>query len=71
MRFNTLALSQLASTTNQKFHHAPSEPFTVSHAHQVMQFHVACRAKRCPRKCAALQALIDAGRVVSSMSQPR
>ncbi|NKY25531.1 MULTISPECIES: hypothetical protein [Nocardia] len=71
MPYSTLAIHQLANMTEQETHLAPDAPFTVRQAHTVMQFHVACRAKKCPRKAAALQALSDAGRVVPSTSKPR
>ncbi|MGW3545655.1 hypothetical protein ACWDNI_34635 [Nocardia niigatensis] len=57
--------------TEQEAHQAPATPFTIDQAHMVMRDHVACRAKRCPRKAAALQALVDAGRVVLDTSKPR
>jgi hypothetical protein len=37
----------------------------------VMQFHIACRAIRCPRKAAALGVLIEAGHVVADPTKPR
>jgi len=71
MPYTTLAIHQLATMTKAETHRAPASPFTVDRAHGVMQFHIACRAKKCPRKAAALQALADAGRVVPSTSKPR
>ncbi|WP_280447102.1 hypothetical protein [Nocardia brasiliensis] len=62
---------QLVAMCDESAHQAPSVPFTVEQAHTVMQYHVACRAKRCPRKDAAQQALADAGRLVPSISKPR
>jgi len=64
---HSLAIHQF----QQEMHQAPLVPFTVAEAHSVMQFHVACRAKKCPRKAAALQALVEAGRVVPFTSKPR
>ncbi len=58
------------SSCDESAHRVPSVPFTVSQAHTVMRYHVACRAKRCPRKAAALQVLVDAGRVVPSATIP-
>jgi hypothetical protein len=52
-------------------HQAPLVPFTVSQAHEIMQIHVACRAKQCPRKTAAQDTLVEAGRLVLSLSKPR
>lgn len=71
MPYGTLAIHQLAAITQQETHLATDTPFTVGQAHSVMQVHVACRAKYCPRKAAALRALTDAGRVVPSTSRPR
>ena len=68
---NSLAIYQLAALYDAAAHIAPRLPFTVEHAHEVMQFHVACRATRCPRKAAALDALIEGGCVVLSASKPR
>ncbi len=71
MPYSTLAIHQLATITQQETHLAPETPFGIDQAHSVMQFHVACRAKRCPRKAAALQTLAEAGRVIPSSSKPR
>ncbi|WP_280494648.1 hypothetical protein [Nocardia farcinica] len=71
MPYGTLAIHQLAAITQQETHLAPDAPFIIEQAHSVMQFHVACRAKSCPRKAAALQALPDGGKVVPSVSKPR
>ncbi|WP_338773042.1 hypothetical protein V7968_16370 [Nocardia vulneris] len=68
---HSLAIHHLNLLNEQETHQPPSTPFTPEQAHQVMQFHVACRAVRCLRKAAALQALADAGRVVPSTSKPR
>ncbi|MGW4844889.1 hypothetical protein [Nocardia brasiliensis] len=68
---NSLAMYQLIAMCDESAHQAPSVPFTVVQAHTVMRYHVACRAKRCPRKGAALDALVAAGRVVPSTSKPR
>ncbi len=67
----SLAMYQTVSMTEQETHQAPASPFTVDRAHRVMQFHVACRAKKCVRKAAALHALVEAGHVVPSTSKPR
>ncbi|MGW4370788.1 hypothetical protein ACWEKT_34630 [Nocardia takedensis] len=57
--------------TNQEAHQPPTVPFTIDQAHSVMQFHVTCRASRCPRKAAALETLVEAGRVVLSTTKAR
>lgn len=67
---HSLAIHQLATMTQSEAHAAPDTPFTVDQAHLVMQFHVACRSKRCPRKAAALLTLVDAGRLTPSTSKP-
>ncbi|MFF0493941.1 hypothetical protein ACFYTQ_33390 [Nocardia sp. NPDC004068] len=66
-----MAMHQAVTLTEQQCHPAPEVSFTVDQAHRVMQFHVACRAIRCPRKAAALQALVAAGLVVPSKTHPR
>ncbi len=68
---HSLAMYQLTAMSHETSHRAPDVPFTVRRAHAVMQFHVACRAKYCARKAAALQALVEAGRVVLSTIHPR
>ncbi|WP_174188384.1 hypothetical protein [Nocardia barduliensis] len=68
---HTLAMYHAVAMFQQKTHPAPPTPFTVAEAHRVMQFHIACRAKRCPRKTAALRALAAAGRLVPSTTHPR
>lgn len=67
----TVAICQLATITQAEPHQAPAQPFTINQAHAVMQLHVACRAKKCPRKAAALQTLISAGRLIPPASKPR
>ncbi|MER7452068.1 hypothetical protein [Nocardia beijingensis] len=53
-------------------HEAPETPLSVTEAHQTMQRHRACRADQCPRKAAARQTLIDAGRMKPDTSrEPR
>ncbi|MCX4097907.1 hypothetical protein [Nocardia sp. alder85J] len=68
---HTLAMHQTVAMIAQEHHRAPSTPFTVASAHRVAQFHIACRAQRCPRKAAALEALATAGRLVPSTRHPR
>ncbi|MFI9632574.1 hypothetical protein ACIHAX_07760 [Nocardia sp. NPDC051929] len=68
---HTLAMYQLIAMCQDQAHQAPVVPFTVYQAHQVMQIHRACRAKHCRRKDAALQTLIEAGRVIASTTKPR
>ncbi|MDE1669121.1 MULTISPECIES: hypothetical protein [Nocardia] len=70
MSTNSLAMNQLIALFDAA-HQAPSKPFTVGRAHEVMQIHVACRAKHCARKAAARQVLIDAGRMVPDTSRPQ
>ncbi|MFB8276949.1 hypothetical protein [Nocardia colli] len=62
---------QLVAMCDESAHQAPTVPFTIEQAHTVMRYHVACRAKRCPRKSAALDALVEAGRMVPSTTKPR
>ncbi|WP_280314738.1 hypothetical protein [Nocardia wallacei] len=71
MPYNTLAIHQLAAMTEPETHLAPDIPFSIVQAHTIMQFHVACRARKCPRKAAALHVLIEVGRVVASPIHPR
>ncbi len=68
---HSLAMSQLAAMSDETSHKAPPTPFTIEQARMVMQFHIACRAIRCPRKAAALQVLAEAGHVVLSTNHPR
>ncbi|UGT69182.1 hypothetical protein LTT66_02925 [Nocardia gipuzkoensis] len=70
MSTNSLAMNQLIALFDAA-HQAPSKPFTVGRAHEVMQTHVACRAKHCARKAAARQVLIEAGRMVPDTSRPQ
>ncbi|MGQ4600026.1 hypothetical protein [Nocardia sp. R6R-6] len=42
----------------------PEHPLSVPEAHATMQRHRGCRTDTCPRKAAAQQALIDAGRMI-------
>lgn len=71
MLYATPAVPPPAAVTRPESHRAPEQPFTIGKAHAVMQFHIACRARRCRRKAAALQTLVAAGRVVSSAHRPR
>ncbi|MEU4345166.1 hypothetical protein AB0H00_28580 [Nocardia sp. NPDC023852] len=68
---NSLAVYQLIALCDAAAHQAPTLPFTVDQAHEVMRIHVACGAKHCPRKAAARQVLIDSGRMVPSTSKPQ
>lgn len=47
-------------------HRAPSELPTAEQAHTVMQIHRACERAYCPRKAAAWDVLVTAGRIVPS-----
>ncbi|MGO4518949.1 hypothetical protein AB4Y89_24430 [Terriglobus sp. 2YAB30_2] len=67
----SLAMYQAVALCDPAAHRAPIVPFTVSQTHEIMQIHVACRAKHCPRKAAAQDTLIVAGRMVSSLTNPR
>jgi len=68
---NSLAMYQLIALCDAAAHAAPLVPFTTTQAHEVAQIHVACRARTCPRKAAALDSLVEAGRMVLSTSKPR
>ncbi|MFF7944520.1 hypothetical protein ACFZC5_32845 [Nocardia gamkensis] len=68
---HTLAMHQTLAMSEQETHSAPETPFSVERAHIIVQFHVACRAIRCPREAAALQVLAEAGRLVPSTNHPR
>ncbi|WP_024805726.1 hypothetical protein [Nocardia sp. BMG51109] len=68
---HTLSVHQTVALTEQETHYAPETPFGVDRAHLIVQFHIACRAIRCPRKAAALQVLAEAGAVVPSTTHPR
>ncbi|MGO4615293.1 hypothetical protein AB4305_12565 [Nocardia sp. 2YAB30] len=50
-------------------HEAPDQPLSVSEAHWTMQRHRGCRVQDCPRKAAARQALIAAGRMKPDTSR--
>ncbi|WP_280312412.1 hypothetical protein [Nocardia abscessus] len=71
MSTNSLAIYQLIALCDAAAHQAPIQQFTVGQAHEVMQIHVACRAKHCARKAAARQVLIDAGRMVPDTGRPQ
>jgi hypothetical protein len=68
---HTLAMHQTVALTEQEAHYAPNTPFTIRQAHTIVQFHIACRGTRCPRKAAALQVLAEAGHLVLSTTHPR
>ncbi|WP_280390480.1 hypothetical protein [Nocardia brasiliensis] len=71
MAAQSLAVYQFVALCDESAHQVPPVPFTVDQAHAVMRSHVACRAKRCARKQAALKTLVAAGRLVLSTSKPR
>lgn len=50
-------------------HEAPDRPLSVKDAHMTMQRHRGCHAQDCPRKDAARQALIAAGRMKPDASR--
>ncbi|WP_329410742.1 hypothetical protein OG563_00265 [Nocardia vinacea] len=68
---NSLAMYQLIALCDSAAHAAPMLPFTPAQAHDILQIHIACRAKTCPRKAAAQDVLVEAGRMVLSTSKPR
>ncbi len=68
---HSLAMSQLVAMFDETSHKAPEAPFTIEQARTVMQFHIAYRAIRCPRKAAAFQVLAEAGRLVPSTTHPQ
>ncbi|MBF6233434.1 hypothetical protein [Nocardia farcinica] len=45
-------------------HNAPRALLTLEQAHTVLQMHRACERWQCPRKAAAWNVLVDAGRIV-------
>lgn len=71
MTTHSLAIYQLIALCDSAAHVAPVLPFNTEQAHEVMRIHVGCRAKHCPRKTAALQTLIAAGRLIPATSKPR
>ncbi|WP_330228666.1 hypothetical protein OHA40_21410 [Nocardia sp. NBC_00508] len=50
-------------------HEAPDLPFSVPQAHATMQRHRECQVQDCPRKAAARQTLIEAGRMKPDTSR--
>ncbi|MBF6074957.1 hypothetical protein AB0346_05335 [Nocardia beijingensis] len=70
MSTHSLAIYQLIALCDAAAHQAPMRPFSIGQAHDVMQIHVACRAKYCARKAAARQVLIDSGRMVPDPGRP-
>ncbi|MFC3960800.1 hypothetical protein [Nocardia jiangsuensis] len=71
MTTNSLAMYHLIAMTRQEAHATPISPLRVEQAHRIMQFHMACRARRCARKAAALNALIAAGRLIPDATKPQ
>ncbi|MFE7745174.1 hypothetical protein [Nocardia sp. NPDC057455] len=71
MSTHSLAIYQLIALCDAAAHRAPTLPFSIAQAHDVMQIHAACRAKDCARKAAARQVLIDSGRMVPDPSRPQ
>lgn len=68
---HSLAAHQPVDMVKQEAHQPPAVPFTATQAHRVMQFHIACRAKRWPRKAAALSVLVATGRLAPAENQLR
>jgi hypothetical protein len=60
------SLSQLIEMAS---HRPPATELTVDSAHETMRIHRDCAAGSCPRKMAAFQTLVDAGRVVPDSSR--
>ncbi len=52
-------------------HEAPERPLSVNEAHLTMQRHRGCLREECPRKQAAYQALVEAGRIRPDSSRAR
>lgn len=52
-------------------HEAPEEPLTVAEAHLTMQRHCSCQREKCPRKAAAYQTLVEAGRLTPDTGRTR
>jgi hypothetical protein len=52
-------------------HEAPDHRLSVAEAHAIMQRHRGCRIPDCPRKAAARQTLIEAGRMRPDVSTER
>lgn len=50
-------------------HAVPEAPLTTDQAHEIMRLHRECAAYYCPRKTAAFEALIAAGRIVPDSSR--
>ncbi|MET9025798.1 MULTISPECIES: hypothetical protein [Nocardia] len=71
MSTHSLAMYQLIALCDAAAHQAPMRPLSIRQAHEVMQIHVACRAKYCARKAAARQVLVDSGRMVPDPSRPQ
>jgi hypothetical protein len=46
-----------------QIHAAPPGPLSIDQAHAITQQHIACAVDDCPRKRAAVDTLIDAGRM--------
>lgn len=57
------ALPHLLAMAGGTVHAAPADPLTIQQAHQAMRTHIGCRAAHCPCKYAALQTLVEAGRI--------
>ncbi len=52
-------------------HSAPTRPWTVERAHQVMQLHTDCSTDGCGIKQAAFDALVTAGHIVPDSCRRR
>jgi hypothetical protein len=71
MPTRSFAVYQLAALSDETAHHPPTVSFSIEQALAVMRYHVACQARLCPRKAAALETLAEAGHVGSSTTKPR
>ncbi|WP_024802891.1 hypothetical protein [Nocardia sp. BMG51109] len=52
-------------------HEAPDQPLAVDDSHRILQQHRDCDVKDCPRKRAAWQTLVEAGRIKPDSSRTR
>lgn len=65
------SMYQLIAHCDADAHAAPMLPCTPARAREVMQIHVARQAKDWPRKAAAADALVEAGRMVLTETRLR
>jgi hypothetical protein len=65
---HTLAMHQAVALSEQETHQPPGKSFTIEQAHRDA---LPRGPMRCPRKDAAVEALVDASRLVPSEHHPR